>query len=366
MTFSNDFKAFAIGGGANVETPSAWAADTSLALGFQSGQASSTKFNTALRQSTSIMAMIAQFTADYGPGNVQDNGVIATLETQFSAALISYLSTRLPTYYVPIIPQTIFYVATTGNDSNPGTLALPFATLAGAKTYISQFSAPSGVTINVAAGTYTSASNTLAFSAGKTLVAGWTIVGAGVGSTIIDASATGCWGFTTNGDTVTVSGLMVKHYNGAFSAQSGGIMYVGAIAAQGVGSTSSTYGAGNSGTISINGPQTLTGTVGSIFSGTSGGDMTCGYTGGAAAAFNVSGLTITISTAVMGLAAALVLYPANTTWTGTPGGTGQRFSVGTAGGVNSFGSGYQYFPCGGYASNSGTATYTLTSPGYYV
>jgi hypothetical protein len=60
------------------------------------------------------------------------------------------------------------------------------------------------------------------------------------------------------------------------------------------------------------------------------------------------------------------LATGNITWTGTPGGAGQRFAVNTAGGVFSFGAGYQYLPCGGYASNSGTATYTLTAPGYYT
>lgn len=366
MTFSNDFKAFAIGGGANVETPSAWAADTSLALGFQSGQASSTKFNTAFRQSTSIAAMIAQFTADYGPGNVQDNGIIATLETQFSAALISYLSTRLPTYYVPVIPYTVFYVATTGNDSNPGTFASPFATLAGAETYISQFSAPTGVTINVAAGTYTIPSNTTAFTVGKTLVGGWTIIGAGVGSTIIDATATGSWGFTTRGDAVTVSAMMVKAYNACYAAQSGGVMNVGTMASVGGTSTSSIYSSGVSGTMNVYGTQTLTGSVAQIFYGVSSGGITVGYTGSPTAAFNVSGLSISSSTASASYGAVIIFYPTNTTWTGTPSGVGQRFAVSTAGGIGTFASGYQYLPCGGYASNSGTATYTLTSPGYYV
>lgn len=86
-TYTNDFVAFAIGSGANVEPPTTWAADPVLAQGFQAGNASSAKANTALRQATSIAAMIAQFTANYGPGNVQDNGDLATLLSQFKAAL---------------------------------------------------------------------------------------------------------------------------------------------------------------------------------------------------------------------------------------------------------------------------------------
>ena len=91
MSNSNDFQAFAVGSGANVETPSVWDVDSVFSLGFQAGILPSIKLNTALRQSTSIAAMIGAFTAAYGPGNVQDNGNIATLLSQFEAALQSYV-----------------------------------------------------------------------------------------------------------------------------------------------------------------------------------------------------------------------------------------------------------------------------------
>ena len=87
MSYSNDFKAFAIGSGANVETPTTWAGDSVVNLGFQSGTALSIKFNTVLRQASSMAQMIGDFTAQYGPGNVQDNGNITTLKTQFISAL---------------------------------------------------------------------------------------------------------------------------------------------------------------------------------------------------------------------------------------------------------------------------------------
>ena len=91
MSNSNDFQAFAVGSGANVETPSVWDVDSVFSLGFQAGILPSIKLNTALRQSSSIAAMIGAFTAAYGPGNVQDNGNIATLLSQFEAALQSYV-----------------------------------------------------------------------------------------------------------------------------------------------------------------------------------------------------------------------------------------------------------------------------------
>lgn len=86
---TNDFLPFATGAGADVETAIAWAADPTLQQGFQNGTADPKQVNTVLRQATSIAAMIAQFTADYGSGNVLDNGNIATLEAQFTAALLA-------------------------------------------------------------------------------------------------------------------------------------------------------------------------------------------------------------------------------------------------------------------------------------
>ena len=115
MSFSNDFKPFAIAAGANVLSPSTWAADPALSVGFQVGIASSTKANTAIRQASFVSAMIAQFTADNGPSNVQDNGNLSALEAQFEAALLQYLSS----YYQKILlTNTTFYVdLTIGSDT---------------------------------------------------------------------------------------------------------------------------------------------------------------------------------------------------------------------------------------------------------
>ena len=69
------------------------------------------------------------------------------------------------------------YVATTGNDSNPGTQAQPFRTIAYGITV-----AVNGDTVRVAAGTY--AEN---LSSDKDLI----LQGAGVGQSIIDGGAVG-------------------------------------------------------------------------------------------------------------------------------------------------------------------------------
>jgi hypothetical protein len=93
MTNTNDFVPFGIGSGANVESAAAWAAETPRQTGFQSGILPSIKLNTAIRQPSFVAAMIAQFIADYGPSNVQDNGNLAALEAQFGAALLAFVST---------------------------------------------------------------------------------------------------------------------------------------------------------------------------------------------------------------------------------------------------------------------------------
>lgn len=88
---ANQFKGFAIGGGPgspNTLTPSAWAALTTLlANGFQPGIALSEQVNTALRQTTSMAAALAQFTANNQAADVNDNGDIATLVALIQAAI---------------------------------------------------------------------------------------------------------------------------------------------------------------------------------------------------------------------------------------------------------------------------------------
>lgn len=96
MANTNDFVPFAIGVGANVETPATWQADAIRSLGIVSGTLLSAKLNTVLRQSASVTAMIAQFTADHGPSNVQDNGDLVTLESQFTSALSAAIAGNLP------------------------------------------------------------------------------------------------------------------------------------------------------------------------------------------------------------------------------------------------------------------------------
>jgi hypothetical protein len=82
MSNSNAYLPFATGAGANVIADADYSVLTARSTGFQSGIANSSALNKAWRQSSAVAAMIGPFTADYGPGNVLDDGDIANLETQ--------------------------------------------------------------------------------------------------------------------------------------------------------------------------------------------------------------------------------------------------------------------------------------------
>jgi hypothetical protein len=159
MANTNDFVPFGTATGANVLAPGIWAADPSRSAGFSAGIAPSVKLNTAWRQASSIATMIAQFTADFGPGNVVDNGNIPVLEAQFEAALNKFLGP----FFIPLIPQTTWFVDhAVGSDSFDGTTSTvsgshgPWLTIQHAVNVLSNYSfGGQTVTIQmVSAGTY--------------------------------------------------------------------------------------------------------------------------------------------------------------------------------------------------------------------
>lgn len=61
---TNDFKPFATGSGANVLPQADYESLSALASGFLSGKASSAQVNKALRQSTVMASVLAQFISD--------------------------------------------------------------------------------------------------------------------------------------------------------------------------------------------------------------------------------------------------------------------------------------------------------------
>ena len=76
---NSDFKPFATGVGAVVESNVDWAALPDLVNGFPSGVLPSKKLNKALRQANIIAAVVAQFIADGSGVDSIDDGTTATL-----------------------------------------------------------------------------------------------------------------------------------------------------------------------------------------------------------------------------------------------------------------------------------------------
>ena len=111
MTGTNQFYAFANGGGANVLTPSAYAALTTLlANGFSAGIAQSQQLNTVWRQSTAIANLIGSFIAAQGY-NAYDDGNASELLTAFENAMAAYITAVAPE------PDLLGYLSKAGNLS---------------------------------------------------------------------------------------------------------------------------------------------------------------------------------------------------------------------------------------------------------
>lgn len=83
----NNFKAFALDPNANVMSQADWEMLPVLLSGFTAGKASSSQVNKALRQSSTIAAVIAQFMADKTGQDVLDNGNTSQLQTIFASAI---------------------------------------------------------------------------------------------------------------------------------------------------------------------------------------------------------------------------------------------------------------------------------------
>lgn len=88
---TNNFKAFALDPNANVTPQANWEALPALLSGFTAGKASSAQVNKALRQATTIAALVGQFIANSGV-DALDNADVNGLVTKFTNALTTNLS----------------------------------------------------------------------------------------------------------------------------------------------------------------------------------------------------------------------------------------------------------------------------------
>lgn len=82
-----DYLPFATGGGANVETQAAYASDSTTGTGFLAGLAQSLKLNKVWRQASMAAACVATFISNELNINVLDDGNLATLVANFTAAI---------------------------------------------------------------------------------------------------------------------------------------------------------------------------------------------------------------------------------------------------------------------------------------
>ena len=87
----NDFKPFAIASGANVATQEEWEKLVALSTGFTAGIARSGEMNKALRQSTVIASVLAQFMADKTGRDILDNGDVVSIYNAFKDAINSVI-----------------------------------------------------------------------------------------------------------------------------------------------------------------------------------------------------------------------------------------------------------------------------------
>lgn len=87
---TNNFKAFALDPNANVMSQDDWEALPALLSGFTAGKASSAQVNKAIRQATTIAALVGQFIANSG-ADALDNADVNGLVTKFTNALIANL-----------------------------------------------------------------------------------------------------------------------------------------------------------------------------------------------------------------------------------------------------------------------------------
>ncbi|MBS0893944.1 hypothetical protein JK211_07840 [Tatumella sp. JGM130] len=112
---TNNFKPFAIGNNANVTSQADYEALAALLTGFQAGKASSAQINKALRQSSVMAYVLAQFISDSASVDVLDNGTPAAILASLKAGMTSLTPGRL--LNVQVFTASGIYTPTPGTKS---------------------------------------------------------------------------------------------------------------------------------------------------------------------------------------------------------------------------------------------------------
>jgi hypothetical protein len=107
----NDFKAFAIGGNADVVDQATYSSLPALASGFGTGTALSSQLNKVWRQASTIAEAVAQYIVDHSGQDVLDNGVVATIVTNLALAIGAQIEAY---HYAPLASPAL-----TGNPTAP-------------------------------------------------------------------------------------------------------------------------------------------------------------------------------------------------------------------------------------------------------
>ncbi|MDY7622695.1 phage tail protein [Raoultella planticola] len=92
----NNFKPFAIAAGSNVVSQAEWEALIALSTGFTAGIARSSQINKALRQSSVMSSVLAQFMANTTGEDVLDNGDVAQLVSLLITSVNTVAQNALP------------------------------------------------------------------------------------------------------------------------------------------------------------------------------------------------------------------------------------------------------------------------------
>ncbi|MCW7762970.1 gp53-like domain-containing protein [Photorhabdus luminescens] len=96
MSNKNDFKAFSIKDGANVVSQNLYENSPELQTGFPPVGLTTHVLNKALRQSSTIASVVANFMSTQCGKDVLDNGDLATLNQTFTDSLQCHMNKQLP------------------------------------------------------------------------------------------------------------------------------------------------------------------------------------------------------------------------------------------------------------------------------
>lgn len=356
MPLGTDFKPFATGGGANVESQPAYEADPLLATGNQPGIARSNFVNKALRQGTFPTAAISTFMTEELNELVIDDGNLANYEDQFKRAIKHYVNSfERPQLTANL---SLFINASTGSDTlGNGTAGSPYQTLQKARDVAATFDyAGQFHPIYNCTGAFTQGVRCVGGLIGQAGTEGWVFT---TGSSV-HAIDSDCFTITNSAAvTITATGTPVV------LSTSGSVAGAGyAVFCVGVGNATLNaginFGACYQGHVAADlGSVTLTSNY--TISGGAPGHFVVILAGGSITTNLVTPQTVTLTgTPNFTGAFAIINTPGqitsnSVTWSGSA--TGQKYNATFGGVIQTNGGGPNYFP----GSSAGTAI----SPGVY-